>query len=755
MAEEGLFHRRSLASWSQGAFAGLDALRWPTPFGSGLRFYFAHRSETQLAEDKAGAVRITEKTLVSGNLIADATGPAGAGPVRLGLGGREVEIPTSAPETWLFDDLDVLLALRHGEGAAQVAEWLGFHAAHHGLTGALVVDRAPPGKARDAFAADLATAAAGIAGLARLVLVDAPVPLGHADQPAVGDPATAPRARDRSFTPDPWRAALAEPAVYDILKRRFLARAGAVIALDPCDLLDLPGDGPGAFDAVRQSHTGMMPVTGRTIFPWRVRKGQDPRFGDHICRPDPPESAPTRWAVAPKRAETGALWLPNGVAGMAGIADETLGYDRAMSVLYPGTEIAWLVNKDVLDAVPKLERRARDLFGGNPVRPPRRKPAEVTATLPPPPSGRTLIVTCMKNEGPFLLEWIAYHRMIGVDDFLVYTNDCDDGTDALLDALAARGLVQRRDNPFRETGAKPQQAALDAALAEDVLQRAGWIISMDVDEFINVHVGGHRLPDLYAAAGEANVISLTWRLFGNSDVEAFEDRPVIEQFTRCAPHLIRRPHQAWGIKTLFRNQGLFESLGVHRPKGYRGGPVRWINGSGRPMPARMLRTGWRSGIDTYGYDLATLNHYAVRSAESFLVKRDRGRVNHVARDQGEAYWFRMNNNDEQDLSIQRHVQGLEAEIAALKQDAGIAALHDRAVAWHRERIARLRAAPDFAALYGRLTSERMRLLSRMHRHFGMNVFLSGPSVIPDKVFDADLPRNFFFNTAPPAGKAAD
>jgi hypothetical protein len=158
---------------------------------------------------------------------------------------------------------------------------------------------------------------------------------------------------------------------------------------------------------------------------------------------------------------------------------------------------------------------------------------------------------------------------------------------------------------------------------------------------------------------------------------------------------------------------------------------------------------------THSYDLVTLNHYAVRSAESFLVKRDRGRVNHVSRDQGEAYWFRMNNNDVQDLSIQVHAQGLRDALAALKADPEIAAAHDRAVAWHREKIAALRAQADYAGLYAALTSERMQRLSRMLRHFGMNVFLSGPGVIPDKVFDPDLPANFLFNVAPPQGPAAE
>ena len=194
-------------------------------------------------------------------------------------------------------------------------------------------------------------------------------------------------------------------------------------------------------------------------------------------------------------------------------------------------------------------------------------------------------------------------------------------------------------------------------------------------------------------------------------------------------------------------------MGVHRPRGFRGGNVRWVNGSGKQMPNRMFKTGWRSEIETYGYDLVTLNHYSVRSVESFLVKRDRGRVNHVARDQGEAYWFRMNNNDEQDLSIQRHVHGLHDAMSELMADPDIAQAHHNSVAAHKAKIAKLRQDQEYAQLFDHLC--RMRRLSLMHRHFGMNVFLSGPAVVPDSVFDKDLPANFFFNTAPPHGKAAE
>jgi hypothetical protein len=85
---------------------------------------------------------------------------------------------------------------------------------------------------------------------------------------------------------------------------------------------------------------------------------------------------------------------------------------------------------------------------------------------------------------------------------------------------------------------------------------------MDVDEFIDVKIGDGTLRALYQAMGAANMIALTWRLFGNADVHEYQDRFLLEQFTACAPEIVRKPHQAWGFKTLFRN---IESHGA-RPR---------------------------------------------------------------------------------------------------------------------------------------------------------------------------------------------
>jgi len=305
------------------------------------------------------------------------------------------------------------------------------------------------------------------------------------------------------------------------------------------------------------------------------------------------------------------------------------------------------------------------------------------------PLDEVVAVTTMRNEGPFILDWVAYHMGVGITHFLVYTNDCDDETEAILDALAMRGLVTRVDNPV-EPGEKPQRVALNDAATHLAVRRADAVVVMDVDEYINIHVGQGRLRDLFEAAGDPDLISMTWRLFGTSGVTDYVDAPVPEQFTQAAPQLTRKPHQAWGFKTILRREAPFDGFGVHRPHKPNGAMPRWVNGSGVQMPERYLESGWRSAIDCWGYDLVTLNHYATRSCESFLVKRDRGRTNHVTRPQGIDYWNIYNRNDEEDRSILPRLalgQGLRTAFA---KDPVLGPLHARAVAWHKNRVADLR-----------------------------------------------------------------
>ena len=340
------------------------------------------------------------------------------------------------------------------------------------------------------------------------------------------------------------------------------------------------------------------------------------------------------------------------------------------------------------------------------------KRAERLDRLPPlqeaQASDRITLVTSMRNEAPFILEWIAYHRSIGVTDFLVYTNDCEDQTNAILDRLAVLGVVHREDNPFKaDKGQRPQRGALNDAVKHPMVRHSDWYGVLDVDEFINVHVGDGTLADLIQRMGDPNVISMTWKFFGNGGVHAFEDDWVTQQFTRAAPHFLPKPRLGWGFKSLVHTDAPFDKIGVHRPlemDAKRRDDVRWVNGSGRIMPDDLIDgNGWRSTKRTIGYDMVTLNHYVLRSADSYLVKRERGRINHVEEDQGAEYWARRNYSTEEDTSIHRHLPRAKAVLAELLQDKTLATLHAEAVTWHKARVASLKEDPDYNALYARIT----------------------------------------------------
>ncbi len=678
-------------------------------------------------------------------------------PARIALlDGAVLDIVPTEPETDLFRGLNCALVERNGETVQTVCDWLDWHRREHGLQAALIVERGRPGQA-DIFSGALGRKLGrkpdrkpdqGDADPLVVMVVSCAIPLGKAGVGPQSHPINAPDApgKDRMPPPDPdpWAAPLGALNLYELLRWRFLASARAVMNIDMSDIIPAPRSAQATvFERAVVAPQGVVSLQGRRSYPWSLRKGGPVRFGDHICTQFDTVGLHNRWCIAPARAPGAVTWRMVRLT-RAATAPGHIGFYRCMALRHQGVgkdagKISRIVPKSSLVENPGLLSLAARL-GHKPLRMPAAS-GEKTA------NARVAVVTCMKNEGPFILEWLAYHRAIGVDDFLVYTNDCDDGTDTMLALLQNKGLVQHRENPFRQNGMKPQHAALAACEDESLVKDAGWLICMDVDEFINIHVGDGTLAALFSAVPDANMISITWRLFGNADVDAYEDAFIISRFTSCAPELTRKPHQAWGFKTLFRNIGLFKKMGVHRPKGLKPqlvDQINWVNGSGVAMPRKEYRNAWRSTSGTVGYELATLNHYSLRSAESFLVKRDRGRVNHVDRDQGLTYWFRMNNNAETDISIQRMLPVLRAEYDRLLADPEIAAAHEYSVARHRARIGELKKTEQYATFFNNLTSVRLRRLSRQHRHFGSAVFLHGPGCIPDDFPEGDLPPDFLF-----------
>lgn len=303
------------------------------------------------------------------------------------------------------------------------------------------------------------------------------------------------------------------------------------------------------------------------------------------------------------------------------------------------------------------------------------------------------VVSTMKNEGPYILDWVAHYKTLGFDHILVCTNDCTDPTVDILLRLQEMGLVTQHNTIVRKAGIH-RSALRQASRRYDIVMDAKWVFVCDVDEYLNIHMGDGSVQALVEESGaDSDVISVPWRVFGPDGIETFSDKPVSQQFIKAELEwdATDRPETGKFIKSLYTNQHKFQRMGLHAPVSLDD----HIADTRRVLPggAEYIINGQRTDNPPL-FTHAQVNHYALRSMDSFLVKRARGRANHSHHVLGMEYWDRFNLNDETDTSIDRYKTKSAKLAKELKSDPVLKDLHARAVDWHRRKAASLKMDPD-------------------------------------------------------------
>jgi hypothetical protein len=317
--------------------------------------------------------------------------------------------------------------------------------------------------------------------------------------------------------------------------------------------------------------------------------------------------------------------------------------------------------------------------------------------------GDYTVITTMKNEGAFLVEWIAHHKALGFDNILICTNDCKDPTTLMALRLQEMGLV--RHHATRHWPATSiQRSALKQARRYPEVAEAAWIYVCDADEFLVVHFGDGSVRALVSAATEGTeVISVPWRIFGSAGQADYRDLPVTTQFPfaeKASPGMAVYP------KALFRGLENVHRIGIHGPvpRADLGRKLR------RELPGGAPYNSVRHPLFVLAdYRFAQINHYALRSRASFLVKRERGRVNHMGQDMGLDYWDRFERCDLACKAIRRYDPQVAEWRQRLMADEILADLHNAAVRWHRKRARKLKSHPDWADFVAQIAQRQAAL----------------------------------------------
>lgn len=305
------------------------------------------------------------------------------------------------------------------------------------------------------------------------------------------------------------------------------------------------------------------------------------------------------------------------------------------------------------------------------------------------------LVSCMRNEAPFILEWVAHHLAIGFDEITIISNDCTDGSDRLLAALANIGAIRHLDiTPPRDVS--PQMAAY-AHLAKqaDYFANEDWVMVLDSDEFLNLPEGIDSVRErLEGIAKTTDIIALHWACFGDKGQAQWEKGDVSAQYLwRLADDNLLNG----GVKSFVRGLSRFDRLSNHHPRKLMSKDeirIRLPNGeyiSYRQTDGRLFRYIRHLPQSAMSYEFGQINHYCIKSFDSFLLRRARGLGYGDIPRYTEEYFQKFSKNAKvYDGSILR----FRAQMIAKKQEL----LQDRAV----------RSAETYATETYRILIEQIR-----------------------------------------------
>jgi hypothetical protein len=148
-------------------------------------------------------------------------------------------------------------------------------------------------------------------------------------------------------------------------------------------------------------------------------------------------------------------------------------------------------------------------------------------------AGYLAAVLLAKDEGPYLEEWLEFHRLVGVEHVYIYDNGSSDNSKEVLRPFLQTGYVTRIPWTSFVRDGSPQRLAYAHALS-NFGPAWRWMAFIDADEFL-FPTEAHALPSVLNHYEHLPAVAVYWKMFGFSGHVTRPAGLVIENFTRRAP----------------------------------------------------------------------------------------------------------------------------------------------------------------------------------------------------------------------------
>lgn len=217
------------------------------------------------------------------------------------------------------------------------------------------------------------------------------------------------------------------------------------------------------------------------------------------------------------------------------------------------------------------------------------------------------LASIQRDRGPWILEWLAFHMLVGFERFYLYAHKTRDGMTQTLLRLARHYPIQVH---ALEDDRQPQLRAYQHA--HDTYGReVDWMAYLDGDEFL-FSPGHDRLQDALAPYADLPLSALAayWMLYGSN---GHVDEPgglLLEQFPRHArADFLPNRH----VKSIVRGAEPVKVVGSHVFQTGRGTFDERL----RPIHHGFM------GEQEPSHERLRINHYAVQSHAFFKQTKQR------------------------------------------------------------------------------------------------------------------------------------
>lgn len=179
------------------------------------------------------------------------------------------------------------------------------------------------------------------------------------------------------------------------------------------------------------------------------------------------------------------------------------------------------------------------------------------------------IIACLKQEELYIKEWLDWHINIGVDHFYLCDNNDKDYEPKLSDVVKEyidKGIVE----VFDYSGVHPIQPICYDDIYRKYRTLYDWWIIIDIDEFIFIPKCSNNLKQYINNVPDyVNLIYMCWENYGDNDLIYYDDRPVLERFTKPLNinnnvlHWVNGHSENLLGKSLFKSSNDCNILSVH------------------------------------------------------------------------------------------------------------------------------------------------------------------------------------------------